>query len=66
MPDRFLNPLDFDLFFPRKKKHHLGTFDKLRRRLLEELASEVEQATERALRRLWDERDGVAAEGGGG
>lgn len=30
------------------------------------LASEVELATERALRRLWDERDGVAAEGGGG
>ena len=29
-------------------------------------ASEVEQATERALRRLWDERDGVATEGGGG
>ena len=42
MPDRFLNPLDFDLFFPRKKKHHLGTFDKLRRRLLEELASDAE------------------------
>ena len=30
------------------------------------LASEVEQATERALRRLWDERDGVTMEGGGG
>ena len=36
------------------------------RRQSPSLASEVEQATERALRRLWDERDGVATEGGGG
>jgi hypothetical protein len=36
------------------------------RRQSPSLASEVEQATERALRRLWDARDGVATEGGGG